>query len=157
MYKTYTNAWQHINTRKKIAKIYESAASQHPSLLNSWIFWGVFPLGGGHPVWGSNQAMRPFLGAHVGWFLHIFTYFVYFCICLHIFYIFFYIFWWFFDIKLIVNKRGSPEAPPIHYPINFISKTFKKYKKHLRIYNNIWKHTKIYKSPSLSVTWSLSF
>ena len=30
-----------------------------------------------------------------------------------------------FYIKLIVNKRGAPEAPPIHYPINFISKKSK--------------------------------
>ena len=27
-----------------------------------------------------------------------------------------------FDVKLIANKRGAPEAPPIHYPINFTSK-----------------------------------
>ena len=34
------------------------------------------------------------------------------------FYLYFCIFW---DIKLIVYKRGAPEAPPTHYPINFIS------------------------------------
>ena len=39
----------------------------------------------------------------------------------------------FFDIKLIVNKRGAPEAPPIHYPINFISKKSSKYmEKHVK-------------------------
>ena len=40
---------------------------------------------------------------------------------------------YFFDIKLIVNKRGAPEAPPTHYPINFISKKSSKYiEKHIK-------------------------
>ena len=39
----------------------------------------------------------------------------------HIFRCFFVLFL-FFDVKLIANKRGAPEAPPIHYPINFTSK-----------------------------------
>ena len=42
---------------------------------------------------------------------------------------------YFFDVKLIANKRGVPEAPPIHYPINFTSKKFKKVLKN--IYNNM--------------------
>merc|ERR1711938_499957 len=47
-----------------------------------------------------------------------------FCIFLTCFYPYF---WDCFDIKLIVNKRGAPEAPPTHYPINFISKQSQKY------------------------------
>ena len=38
--------------------------------------------------------------------------FIYFYIFLHIFHIF-------LDLKLIVDKRGAPKAPPTHYPINF--------------------------------------
>ena len=41
--------------------------------------------------------------------------------------------------------------------INFTSKTKKNIKKHLKVYNNMRKYTKIYKSPSLSATWPLSF
>ena len=42
----------------------------------------------------------------------------------------------FFDVKLIANKRGAPEAPPIHYPINFISKKPSKYiEKHIKNVN----------------------
>ena len=84
-----------------------------------------------------------------------FVYFAYFYIFLTCFSIYFD---YFFDIKLIVNKRGAPEAPPIHYPINFTSKKLKtNTKKHLKIYNNMWTYVKIYKNPSLSATWSLSF
>ena len=56
-----------------------------------------------------------------------------FCIFLTCFYAYF---WDCFDIKLIVNKRGAPEAPPTHYPINFISKKSLKYiEKHIKNVN----------------------
>ena len=41
----------------------------------------------------------------------------------------------FFDVKLIVDKRGAPEAPPTHYPINF-RKKMKHIQKYLKIYKD---------------------
>ena len=37
-------------------------------------------------------------------------------------YILYHIFHIFFDLKLMVDKRGAPKAPPTHYPISFRSK-----------------------------------
>ena len=43
----------------------------------------------------------------------------------------------FFHIKLIVNKRGAPEAPPTYYPFNFMSQKYENiYKKYEQIYKN---------------------
>ena len=42
--------------------------------------------------------------------------------CINFFFVYFlHIFHIFWDLKLIVDKRGAPEAPPTHYPINFRS------------------------------------
>ena len=82
-------------------------------------------------------------------FLYIFTYYYKFVgAFLYVFY--------FFYLKLIANKRGAPAAPPIHYPINCTSKKSKK-KKYKNVPRNMWKYAKIYKNPSLSATWPLSF
>ena len=51
--------------------------------------------------------------------------FIYFYVSLHIFYMLLYIFLVVFNIKLIVDKWGVQEAPPIQYPINFTSKKTK--------------------------------
>ena len=106
--------------------------------------------------WRPNKRQSsPYRGQHFWSKSAYFVYFAYFHIFLTCFSIYFDDF---FDINLIVNKRGTPEAPPIHYPINFTStKIQKNIKKHLKIYNNMWTYSKIYKNPSLGVTWSLSF
>ena len=43
----------------------------------------------------------------------------------------------FVDMKLIIDKRGAPEAPPTHYPINFISNKSSK-NKHIYIYMYVY-------------------
>ena len=78
-----------------------------------------------HPTGsGGAQGLKGTISPRV---LYIFTYFYIFLICFCTYFVDS------FDVKLIVNKRGAPEAPPIHYPINFTSKESTKYvQKHIR-------------------------
>ena len=86
---------------------------QHPSLI-SLDFWQcrdstrLGPAGLCPQHTGGCKKKAP---AYIA-FLYIF---IYFCICLCVFAYFLYVFVYifsFFHIKLIVNKRGAPEAPP---------------------------------------------
>ena len=52
---------------------------------------------------------------------------------------------------------GGAGGAPRLLAINFTSTKMKNAKKHLKIFNNMRTYTKIYKNPSLSATWSLSF
>ena len=56
-----------------------------------------------------------------------------------------------------VMDGGRLRRPPLISYQFYIKKITTNTKKHLKIFNDIWKYAKIYKNPSLSATWTLSF
>ena len=108
--------------------------------------WGLLPRERVPPVGAGGNSVCDCIA--LWWprfFLHIFAYFVHFLILSYIFRCCFVLFWFFWCKIDRVMDGGPPRRPPLISYQFYISKNWKNTKKHLKIHDNMWTYTNIYK------------